>query len=193
MTRSKHRAETPSQGIAATMRHGAELPSRKLHLDGLIEVLLESLCHALPSFIVQDQDVALGVEIERTEIEVRGANDGDIIVRQESLGVENRCLILEDAHPVGQQRGEVTMPGMAHQGHVTVPREEEAHIHAAPGSLAQEFNRDAVRGKVGIRDPKALPGCRHHRREHRGRLAVPAARSGIQHQGSGAGRVRRSE
>src|ERR1017187_9414111 len=87
---SKQRAEAPGQGIAKTMRQRSLVPCFKLHLNGLSQILLERLRHRSSGRIVEDQNIALGVEIEGTEIKVRRADDRDVVIHHKRLGVENR-------------------------------------------------------------------------------------------------------
>jgi hypothetical protein len=57
------------------MRQWTLVPDFQSDLQGLPQIPLERLSHRLRGRVVKDQNVALGVEIEGTEIEVRGTDD----------------------------------------------------------------------------------------------------------------------
>lgn len=61
---SKHRAEASGQSIAQTMRQRPVVPCLQSYLRGLPQILLKRLRHRSSGRVVEDQDVALGVETE---------------------------------------------------------------------------------------------------------------------------------
>jgi hypothetical protein len=71
---SKNGTEAMRRGIQATMHERSVIPYFNTYLHGPSQILLERLSHRLSCCVVKYKDVALGVEIEGSEIKIRGTD-----------------------------------------------------------------------------------------------------------------------
>lgn len=86
---------------------------RRVDLAGRLEVPLESARHRAAHVRVEHEEVALGVQVERPEVEVRRTDDGDVVVGDGRLRVKDRRLVLEDPHAGFPERAVPPVPRVA--------------------------------------------------------------------------------
>lgn len=128
-------------------------PGSEPDLAGVLEIVLERLFEAAPDGLVQNQEGALGVELERAKVEIAGAHDRNVSVGDERLGVENRVAVFEDPDLPPEERRIERVPRMADQCDVGPAREQEAHVDAALCRSAQDSQSPPPRREVGDGDP----------------------------------------
>jgi hypothetical protein len=70
----------------------------------------ERPCEDASHLFIEENEVALGVEVKGAKVEVRRADDREHVVGDEGLGVEDRRPILEDPHPGLEEPSVVPVP-----------------------------------------------------------------------------------
>jgi hypothetical protein len=78
---SQQWTQASGNGIAEPMSHWSLSPLVEPDLDGSAKVMLEGSRRRLRGFVVEDQDVAFGVEMKGAEVEVGRPNDRYVVVR----------------------------------------------------------------------------------------------------------------
>lgn len=71
MKGSEQGTEAPGKGIAESMKQRPVFPLIDPDLDRLGKIALKRGSHPPACFFVEHYDVALGIEVERAEIEIR--------------------------------------------------------------------------------------------------------------------------
>lgn len=77
-------------------------PLIALDLVGPVEISFKGVDRSPARFIVKDQDIALGVEMKRAEVEIGRSNHGHVVICHQSLRMQNGWLVLEDTHAARQ-------------------------------------------------------------------------------------------
>lgn len=94
-----------------------------MDFNRVLQVGLERRGHLLRGRVVEEHHVALRVELKRTEIEIRRTDDGDEVIRDNRLLVENCRLIFEDANAIREQLAVKSVSGVSHDRDIALPRQ----------------------------------------------------------------------
>src|SRR5690606_26492190 len=115
-------------------------------------VFVEGAFHYRAEFLVDRDQVDFAVVQKAAHVEVGGADRGPVAVDNGGLGVQYRCLQLEDAHAGRQQFRVVGTPRMHDEAGVGYRREDDLDLHAAPGGISQRFDQLLIRDEIGVGD-----------------------------------------
>ncbi|KAG1172311.1 hypothetical protein G6F35_016878 [Rhizopus arrhizus] len=128
-----------------------------VHAGGTVEFALQQLGQGGDAVTVADHHRQLEVQPEAAVVEVGAADDADIVVGDEGLGVQHARAVLVDLHAGMQQLVEVGARGLGDEPGVTHLRHQQAYVQAA-------------QRRRGQRHPRGLAG---HERPHAGGGSFP--------------------
>ena len=127
-----------------------------LHRRGGFELLLQ-----VPLELGGDGGVAhhhrqLEVEPEAAVVEVGTADNADVVVGDERLGVQHARAVLVDLHAGMQQLIEVRARGLGDEPRIAHFRYQQAHVQAAQRGRSQRHPRRFTRHEIGRHQPHPL-------------------------------------
>ena len=135
---------------------------------GLHQVFSLDLLAAVPHQVVQpraqmlvehavlDDDVGFQVQRQAERVQVAGADRGPFVVGQRHLAVQRPLAVFKNMHAGRQQVVVEHAGGGLDDRHVRLALQDEAHVNAAPGRLAQFLEQPVARKKVGVGNHHAV-------------------------------------
>ncbi len=126
---------------------------------------------------IVDQHADLGIQRERADVEVRRADERDLVVDAQVLGVQEAAGVAKDAHAGLQHDVVVGLLRELHQRLVRLLVDDQLDRHAAPCGAAHRRQKGLARNDVGRGQHDPRPRAVHQRDHHRLRRAFVVARS----------------
>ena len=145
------------------------------------DVFLLALAHRSGERGIVEQDVVLVVEFEAAAVHVGRADQRDLAVQRQRLGVQQTALVLVDLDAGGQQVGVVAAAGRADDPRVVPGRKDDRRVDAPVGGRAQRVLHRLVGHVVGRGDDEFAAGREHQGFEHLGHGRVAHGRAGADH------------